>query len=194
LMAAFYMFRLISMTFLGAYRGPAWESGHGASAKLAAEHGAPHPVDPHAHGQAHKDDHEVSHGPAEPHSSAGSGQADDAHGHGHGPWHGPHESPAAMTYPLMALAIGAIVAGFFGVPSALWGNNAIEKFLEPSFTAEHVVASASIEPGAAPAEPAAAHAEEHHEETHLSTGTELGLMGFSVVLAMTGIFVAYRFY
>src|SRR6185295_11039228 len=64
-----------------------------------------------------------------------------------------------------------------------------------SFTAEHVVASASVEPGAAPAEPAAAaHAEERHEDTHLSTGMEWGLMGFSVLLAMTGIFVAYRFY
>ena len=60
--------------------------------------------------------------------------------HGHGPWHGPHESPSAMTYPLMALAIGAIVAGFLGVPAALWGDNAIEKFLEPSFTASHETA------------------------------------------------------
>src|SRR5438046_2733612 len=32
LMTAFYMFRLISMTFLGMYRGPAWETGHGRGA------------------------------------------------------------------------------------------------------------------------------------------------------------------
>ena len=55
--------------------------------------------------------------------------------HGHGPWHGPHESPTPMTFPLMALAVGAIVAGFVGIPAALGGGNAIEHFLEPSFTA-----------------------------------------------------------
>ena len=41
----------------------------------------------------------------------------------------------AMTFPLMALAVGAIVAGFVGIPAALGGGNAIEHFLEPSFTA-----------------------------------------------------------
>src|SRR4051812_24744178 len=69
-MTAFYMFRLMSMTFFGAYRGPAWEvAEHGAHA-AATTHGAPHPADPHAHGQAHKKDHEVSHGPAEPHEES----------------------------------------------------------------------------------------------------------------------------
>src|SRR4030095_12305721 len=94
-MTAFYMFRLMSMTFFGDYRGPAWEaSGHG--------------------------------GPAEP---RGRGPSADAHtGHGHGPWHGPHESPKPMTVPLMALAVGAIVAGFVGIPAALGGGNAIEHF------------------------------------------------------------------
>src|SRR5207244_3553684 len=144
LMTAFYVFRLISMTFFGAYRGPAWDTGgHGPHAipasdrvkdvRVAAQHGAPHPADPHAHGQAHKADHEVAHGPAEPHDTAatthrGAGAPGLSDVHGHGPWHGPHESPSAMTYPLMALAIGAIVAGFLGVPAALWGDNAIEKF------------------------------------------------------------------
>src|SRR5205814_6855725 len=70
LMTAFYMFRLIAMTFFGAYRGPAWETaGHGAQS-VAAAHGVKHPVDPHAHGQPDRDDHEVSHGPAEPHGQA----------------------------------------------------------------------------------------------------------------------------
>src|SRR4029079_5258912 len=98
-----------------------------------------------------QDDHEVSHGPAEPHdpsrasgSSRAASRDDDAsHGHGHGPWHGPHESPASMTYPLMALAVGAIVAGFIGIPAALGGGNTIEKFLEPSFTASHEEARGS---------------------------------------------------
>src|SRR5213593_842097 len=113
LMTAFYMFRLVYMTFYGTYRGPAWEAaGRAATAapvdrakdiRLAAKHGAPHPADAHAHGQAHRDDHEVTHGPAEPHAG------DAGHGHGHsygsrgptpahgaaGAWHGPHESPTA---------------------------------------------------------------------------------------------------
>ncbi len=78
LMTAFYMFRLMAMTFLGAYRGPAWEAaGHGAFAaaspkdvEIAAAHGAPHPADPHAHGKAAEPDHEVAHGPADPPATA----------------------------------------------------------------------------------------------------------------------------
>src|SRR5438045_1798338 len=74
LMTAFYMFRLMAMTFFGAYRGPAWETTGPAAVATAAVHGVPHPSDPHAHGRAHRKDHEVSHGPAEPH-----GHANDAH-------------------------------------------------------------------------------------------------------------------
>src|SRR5206468_5838598 len=129
LMTAFYMFRLMAMTFAGGYRGPAWEVPSPRDIRLAARHGAPHPADPYAHGRAHEDDHEVAHGPAEPHGAVAA--------HGHGPWVGPHESPSAMTFPLLALAVGAIVAGFVGVPQALGGGNAIERFLEPSFTAQH---------------------------------------------------------
>src|SRR6185503_14213743 len=118
-----------------------------AAVMVAAQHGAPHPADPHAHGQAHRKEHDVTHGPAEPHQHDDT--APDAHvGHGHGVWHGPHESPAAMTLPLMVLAVGAIVAGFVGIPAALGGGNAIEHFLEPSFTAEHV-RPGTVAPGAA---------------------------------------------
>lgn len=98
-----------------------------------------------------------------------------------------------MTFPLMALAVGAIVAGFVGVPAALGGANRIEHFLEPSF----VASSAHHEPAAAgdhAAEPAAAG--EHGEEgaPHASRGVELGLMGFSVLIAAIGIGLAWRFY
>src|SRR6185369_12924528 len=132
----------------------------------------------HAHGQAHKADHEVSHGPADSHGSQGGGHAvahdaDAAHddhggGHGHGPWHGPHESPRAMTFPLQALAVGAVIAGFLGIPTALGGGNAIEHFLEPSFTAEHRAESA-INPQSEVHNP-------QSEEPHVSRGVELGLM------------------
>jgi NADH-quinone oxidoreductase subunit L len=167
----------MSMTFFGGYRGPAWETASHAAVAAAAEHDVSHPADAHAHGQAHKDDHEVSHGPAEPHDDHGGG-------HGHGPWHGPHESPTPMTFPLMTLAVGAIVAGLVGIPVALGGGNAIEKFLEPSFTAS------------APAGEHAAEAVEHEEnaEAHVSRNVELGLMGFSLLVAICGIALANKFY
>jgi NADH-quinone oxidoreductase subunit L len=187
LMTAFYMFRLMSMTFLGSYRGPAWEHTQPAAAHVAAAHGVPHPVDPHAHGQADKVDHEVSHGPAEPHD-------DSAHGHGHGPWHGPHESPSPMTFPLMALAVGALVAGFVGISPAICCTNQIEHFLEPSFIPSahgEAVAGAAAEPAAAQA-PAAA--EGAGAEPEVSRVAELGLMFFSVLVAAAGIWTAYRFY
>jgi NADH-quinone oxidoreductase subunit L len=189
LMTAFYMFRLVAMTFFGAYRGPAWETAHEPAVAVAGGHGVGHPADPHAHGQAHRASHAVTHGPAEPHDA---GHAHDDHGaggHGHGPWHGPHESPTAMTFPLMALAVGAVVAGFFGVPAALGGGNAIEHFLEPSFTA-HVAAPA----GGAAAEGAAAEGAGEAEEAGESHAVELVLMVFSVLIAAAGIALAWRFY
>jgi NADH-quinone oxidoreductase subunit L len=155
LMTAFYMFRLMSMTFYGVYRGPSWTPSHG----------------------------HASHG----------------HGHDHA-WHGPHESPSTMTVPLMALAVGAIVSGFVGVPAALGGNNAIERFLHPSFTApaavEHAVGheAAPAEPGTHGTPGTPGSEESHGEGPHISTAAELGLMLVSVVLAVAGISVAWRFY
>ncbi|HEY7446454.1 MAG TPA: NADH-quinone oxidoreductase subunit L [Vicinamibacterales bacterium] len=176
LMTAFYMFRLISMTFLGAYHGPSWEGAGDAQ------------------GPAHRPAHEAAHATHDTH-------ADATAGHGHGAWHGPHESPRAMTVPLMALAVGAIVAGFVGVPAALGGSNAIEHFLEPSFTAHAAgagsterVAEPAAEPVAEPATQAAAAEGGHAEEAHMSTLGEIGLMLFSVAIGVVGIGLAYRFY
>ncbi len=187
LMTAFYMFRLMSLTFFGEYRGPAWEhaghhvavspQGHALDVREAAAHGAAHPHDMAAHGHAHKEDHEVTHGKADSGSTAhsvspGSRVPDPGPpAHGHGVWHGPHESPPAMTQPLMALAVGAIVAGFVGIPAVLWpAGSAIARFLEPSFE------------GAV------------HEPHHVSHAVELLLMAFSVAIGVLGIFLAYRFY
>ena len=86
----------------------------------------------------------------------------------------------------MVLAVGALVVGFFGIPAVL-GPNVIEHFLEPSFTAAHV--EARVDNGAR--EVAAA---EHEAEPHVSAGTELGLMGFSVLIAVAGILLARKFY
>ena len=99
-----------------------------------------------------------------------------------------------MTMPLMALAVGAAVAGFVGIPAAIGGGNAIEHFLEPSFTASAVHGG---EPAGAAAEghgTAPAEGGEGHEEHESSRLTELGLMGFSVLIAVGGILLARKFY
>ena len=204
LMTAFYMFRLMMLTFYGSYRGVAWATtASPAAAAEAAAHGVPHPRDAHAHGQAQQDDHEVTHGAADVLVAAPA-----AHGHA---WHGPHESPRAMTIPLMALAVGAMVAGFVGIPQVLGGRNAIEQFLEPSFTASaHETAAAHAGGPDVPVTPATTDANgstdangtaqassvEAHGETaaHLSRWAELGLMAFSVVLAIAGLLTARHFY
>ena len=160
-LTAFYMFRLIYLTFFGKYRGPAWPVHASPSAALeAAVHGARHPLDAHAHGQGQRAEHEVSHGAAD--------VVTQVH-----VWHGPHESPGAMTVPLMALAGGAAVAGFAGIPAALGGSNWFEHFLAPSFAAHG---------GAAAAEP------------HMSVAAELGLMLVSVIVAAAGILAARHIY
>ncbi len=197
-MTAFYMFRLMSMTFFGGYRGPAWEVAEHGAIEVAAAHGVRHPADPFAHGQADLKRHEVTHGPADARRDDHARAADDhAAGHGHGPWHGPHESPTPMTFPLLALAVGAIVAGFVGVPAALGGGNTIEHFLEPSFTAEHRMAEGGGRIADRNADSTAGNPQSavpNEEEPHVGRAVELGLMAFSLLVAIGGIALAYKFY
>src|SRR5690348_10309760 len=83
-----------------------------------------------------------------------------------------HESPAVMTVPLTALALGSILAGWIGTPK-LWnlgeGFRAFENWLAPMFGT---------------AESAAEH----------PVSTEWLLMGFSVAVALAGIAAARYFY
>jgi NADH-quinone oxidoreductase subunit L len=171
LLTAFYMGRLMSLTFSGSYRGPAWSfEASPAAAREAAVHGALHPRDSHAHGQAQRAGHDVTHGAADVITQTVHTPA----------WHGPHESPAAMTWPLIALAAGAAIAGVAGVPSSLGGSNAIEHFLSPSFAAPSLVGAAG-----------AAHVP---DVPHLSTGGELGLMAVSILVAVAGLVAAWQVY
>jgi NADH-quinone oxidoreductase subunit L len=100
-----------------------------------------------------------------------------------------------MTFPLMVLAVGAIFAGMVGIPAALGGSDAIERFLEPSFTASEVRpgqdATNLPQPSAADRSQAAA---AEHEAPHASVMVERGLMLFSVIVAVVGILLARRFY
>jgi NADH-quinone oxidoreductase subunit L len=82
-----------------------------------------------------------------------------------------HESPRSMTIPLVCLAVGAVVAGWIGWPSALGGSNHFEHFLEPVFENSAL-----------------------RESAHYAWSLEFGLMLFSVLVAATGFYVAYRWY
>jgi len=83
-----------------------------------------------------------------------------------------HESPASMVFPLVVLAVGAILAGFVGVPPALrelfgkHGESTLSIFLEPAVGAPLEVS--------------------HH--------TEWLMMGLSTLAALGGIGMAYVFY
>ena len=114
-MTAFYMFRLVNMTFFGKSRV----------------------------------DHEVE--------------------------HHIHESPSAMTVPLMILAALSVVGGWVGWPESLGGSDRFAQFLAPVM-AQH---------GEGTAEAAAASS---------SGSTEYLLMALSVAIAAGGIWLAYRLY
>ena len=47
-----------------------------------------------------------------------------------------HESPMAMTLPLVVLAVMSLFAGFLGWPHSLGGSDRFTKFLEPVFAGE----------------------------------------------------------
>ncbi|WP_028318647.1 NADH-quinone oxidoreductase subunit L [Desulfobulbus elongatus] len=78
-----------------------------------------------------------------------------------------HESPAVVTVPLMLLAVGAVTAGWFGVPALLGGDNHWAHFLEPVLGHPHV---------------------------HVSAATEALLMGSSILAGVCGIGLAYYLY
>jgi NADH-quinone oxidoreductase subunit L len=112
-MTAFYMFRLVNMTFFGSSRV----------------------------------DHEVE--------------------------HHIHESPSAMTVPLMILAGLSIVGGWIGWPESLGGSDRFTQFLAP------VMAS---------------HGEGATEAAATGASTEYLLMVASVAIGLAGIWLAYRWY
>ena len=78
-----------------------------------------------------------------------------------------HESSAVMTLPLVVLAIGAVLAGFIGLPGVLGGSQ-FAHWLEPVVDA--------------------------HVEEHGSQVLEWGLMAVSVSVAAFGVFVAFLMY
>jgi NADH-quinone oxidoreductase subunit L len=115
-LTAFYMFRLVFMTFFHEYRGNL--AHHRYSASLAAtgiEGPDPHEYAEEEHGhEAHGAHAEHAHAD---HGHGGHGHDDHGHDdHGHG-GHEPHESPATMTIALCVLAL-------FSLPGVAWLLNA----------------------------------------------------------------------
>ncbi len=81
----------------------------------------------------------------------------------------PHESPRVMTVPLWILAGAAIVVGFFNLPDKLAPDGLalrFEHYVEPTFAFPEI---------------------EHPEFSYL-------LAGFSILLAVTGITLAWQYY
>ena len=78
-----------------------------------------------------------------------------------------HESPAAMTFPLIVLAILSVIGGYVGVPEVLGGHHELAGYLSP------VVKSA---------------------EHHLDHNTEYMLMGLSTILVVISISFAWMKY
>ena len=111
----------------------------------------------HAHGDHGHGDHD--------HGAHG----DDGHGaHGHSE---PHESPWAMTLPLVVLAVFAAVVGFLGLPHWLGLPNVWEHWLEPS------IARLPLAEGA-----------------HVSVGIGATAMGVGTLVGLGGIGLAYTWY
>ena len=92
-----------------------------------------------------------------------------------------HESPPVMTYPLVVLAVGAVVVGLLGIPHALGGSLRFEQWLEPVFSATGHGAGH----GAAAA---------HDAHGHGAPVVEYVLMLASVGIALVGVLLSARLY
>jgi NADH-quinone oxidoreductase subunit L len=142
------------------------------------------------HGDRHRDAHASDHGS---HASDHGPRTTD---HGHSAHL--HDAPPAMAFALVVLAAGSILAGFVGVPQAIYGQGSrIQRFLDRSFEAPATApatpgfqviegrAGTRVEVGAADSVP---------EPPEVSKRTEQGLMAVSVLTALAGIFVAMFFW
>lgn len=86
----------------------------------------------------------------------------------------PHESPATMTIPLIILAVLSVIGGFVGLPHYTGAGNFLKSWLQPVF-AQATKTLESYRPV--------------HEH---AVSVELMLVAVSVVVAISGIVIAYR--
>ncbi len=192
-MTAFYMTRLMWLTFYGEERFRKVHAGGEADEAHAAAHDKE--LKPHDAVVASAGDR-PHHQPGE---HVGAHDASDAHGSHHEHFE-PHESPRSMTLPLIVLAGFSAFVGLIGIPHALsFGANinAFENWLKPVIVNVHQTpaighAAAEVAPEAS-STPATAEA--HGESSHESTDPmEYVLMALSVGIALGGIYLGRLFY
>jgi len=80
-----------------------------------------------------------------------------------------HESPSAMTIPLLILCVGAVASGWVGVPSILGGHDGFARYMSP------VIAQAE-------------------ENAEAGNEVEMAVMALSIIIGLVGIFAAYIMY
>jgi NADH-quinone oxidoreductase subunit L len=91
----------------------------------------------------------------------------------HDQQHHLHESPSAITIPLIILAILSIVGGYIGLPEFMvHGAHALRDFLDPVFAASNRVLE--------------------HRQHHVSHSTEWALTGLSTVLIIAVVIYAWK--
>jgi NADH-quinone oxidoreductase subunit L len=218
-LTAFYMFRLVFLTFYGEYRGNRAE--HRFSAMLAAE-GVEGP-DPNEHAEHESHGAHATHGAHDSHG--GHGEHDEhgpvrvdlsapevrghgreparhapaaahavhaeAHGHGHGghAHHEPHESPRVITVALMILAFLGIFGGHFWLVAPQTAWSGHPWF--ESLVSETSLYGREIADWLAP-QPAGEESRLHHEHLHHQAHTLAVVV--SVCVASLGISLAWLLY
>jgi len=132
-MTAFYMTRLMVMTFWGDYRGNGHDPyGH----RKPAEHHHHH-ADPHTHHIDDQADHDAVHA-HHPHEAGAGAEAHRTQSGPEGAAHdGPREVRWNMWLPVAILAGLAVVAGAWNVPHSLGGHSSFSAWLSPLIFAKH---------------------------------------------------------
>jgi NADH-quinone oxidoreductase subunit L len=193
-MTAFYMTRLIALTFWGEERFRKVHAGGEADEAHAAAHDK---------GLKPRDavikaaDDRPHHEPGEHVGAVDAADRQAAHGIAHAHFE-PHESPRSMTLPLIVLAAFSVFVGLVGIPHL----NLIEHWLDPVIVNVHgggegATTPAIHEHSGAPAAATEAAAVESHGATEASeglSGTEILLMVLSLGVAVGGIMLGRRFY
>ena len=177
LLTAFYMFRLIFMTFFGEYRGNQKQHMYTEQIALEGLEGPP------LHG--HDDDHGDDHGHDDHHADDHGNDAHDDHGGT------PHESPFPIVAALCVLAFFGMFGGHFWLmePSHLWNPTSSEPWFTKLATPEsmygHEVgawATTKISEGI------------HNHDSDLAHSAHTYAVGLSLAVASLGILLAWFLY
>jgi NADH-quinone oxidoreductase subunit L len=190
LMTAFYMTRLMAMTFWGEERFRKVHAGGEADEAHAAavDRGiAPHDaILPSAGDRTH-------HAPGEHVGPVDITDRQAAGGISHAHFTEPHESPRSMTLPLIVLAFFSVVAGFAGLP---WAKvNLMENWLKPVIVDVNQLPTETAATGVSAGERESGSVAEMPEAARSGPdATEYALMLLSFAIAIGGIVLGRLFY